>query len=156
MLTINGLSPNNNISMLWRNDIDEWIAPFSRNFNQVLIKNKKESIINNSYNEIKKYYNDFYYKKIFSFTEFKMLLLMFNSYYIQIGDLTNLLGLDTDSDTIDVIEKFKKYDIINYDVDNIIEFKDYKVIEQFKMINQQLNKNVLDEFSKKTSNKVKI
>ena len=56
MLTINGLSPNNNISMLWRNDIDEWIAPFSRNFNQVLIKNKKESIINNSYNEIKKYF----------------------------------------------------------------------------------------------------
>ena len=84
------------------------------------------------------------------------LLNFINSYYIQIGDLTNLLGLDTDSDTIDVIEKFKKYDIINYDVDNIIEFKDYKVIEQFKMINQQLNKNVLDEFSKKTSNKVKI
>ena len=64
-----------------------------------------------------------------------------------------MLGLDTIDDTEHVIEKFKKYGIIEYEVDNIIKFIDKKVIEQFKKINQLISRDALEQFRKECTNK---
>ena len=85
-----------------------------------------------------------------------MLLLIFNSYYIRIDQLTKLLGLDTDSDTEQIIEKFKQYGIIKYEIDNILEFIDKKVIYQFKNINKQISRYALDGLKKECTNNLKL
>ena len=159
MVIINGLSPNNNISMLWRNDLGTdkvWIPPFNRDINTLVMLKKKERIISESYSHMIEYYNNFCYKELFSFDEFKMLLLIFNSYYIRIDQLTKLLGLDTDSDTEQIIEKFKQYGIIKYEIDNILEFIDKKVIYQFKNINKQISRYALDGLKKECTNNLKL
>mgnify|MGYP000167052274 CR=1 FL=1 len=159
MITINGLSPNNNISMLWRDDLGDeetWIPPFSRDISAITMQIKKEKIIKESYSNMRKFYESFYYKDVFDFDEFKMLLLLFNSYYIKIEQIKKLLGLDTNNDVEDIIEKFKEYGIIKYEVDNIIEFVDKKVIEQFKKINQLLNADALENYRKECTNKISL
>ena len=156
MLTINGLSPNNNISMLWRDDLGDektWIPPFNRDISAITMQIKREKIIKESYSKMRKFYESFSYKDILSFDEFKMLLLLFNSYYIKIEQIKDLLGLDTCDDTEHIIEKFKKCDIIEYEVDNIIKFIDEKVIRQFKKINQLISKDALEQFKKECTNK---
>lgn len=156
MITISGLSPNNNISMLWRNDLGKdntWIPPFNRDVCIIAMQMKKEKIIKESYSNMRRYYNLFCYKDIFDFEEFKMLLLIFNSYYIRIEQITDLLGLDTKDDTEQVIAKFKKHGIIEYEVDNIIEFIDKKVIYQFKRINQLISRDALEKHKKECTNK---
>lgn len=156
MITINGLSPNNNISMLWRDDVGNektWIPPFNRDISLITMQLKKEKIIKESYFNMRKFYELFSYKDILSFDEFKMLLLLFNSYYIKIDQIKNLLGLDTIDDTEQVIEKFEKYGIIEYEVDNIIKFIDEKVIRQFKKINQLISRDALEQFKKECTNK---
>lgn len=156
MITINGLSPNNNISMLWRDDLGNektWIPPFNRDISSITMQIKKEKIIKESYSNMRKFYDSFSYKDILSFDEFKMLLLLFNSYYIKIEKIKDLLGLDTIDDAEHVIEKFKKYGIIEYEVDNIIKFIDKKVIEQFKKINQLISRDALKQFKKECTNK---
>lgn len=155
MLTINGLSPNNNISMLWRYDLGDdktWIPPFCRDINVITLQKKKDRIIKGTYIDLQSYYKDFIYKDSFSFEEFKMMLLLFNSYYINIKQITNLLGLDTENDTKEIIEKFMRYGIIRYEVDNILEFIDNDVIKQFKKINQQLSRYSLKDFKKECTN----
>ena len=137
--------------MLWRNDLGDnkdWIPPFNRDINCLIMQRKKEKIIKESYDKIRSYYNQFCYKNIYDLDEFKMLLLLFNSYYIRIDQITKLLGLDINEDAEEVIEKFKKNGIIRYEVDSILEFIDKNVIRQFKKINQQLSRNALDEFKK--------
>ena len=156
MLTINGLSPNNNISMLWRDDLGDertWIPPFNRDISAITMQIKKEKIIKESYSNMRKFYESFSYKDTLSFDEFKMLLLLFNSYYIKIEQIKDLLGLDTYEDTEHIIEKFKKCGIIEYEVDNIIKFIDEKVIRQFKKINQLISKDALEQFKKECTNK---
>ena len=156
MLTINGLSPNNNISMLWRADLGDertWIPPFNRDISAITMQIKKEKIIKESYSNMRKFYESFSYKDTLSFDEFKMLLLLFNSYYIKIEQIKDLLGLDTYEDTEHIIEKFKKCGIIEYEVDNIIKFIDEKVIRQFKKINQLISKDALEQFKKECTNK---
>lgn len=156
MITINGLSPNNNISMLWRDDLGDnqtWLPPFNRDINMLSMEKKKEKIIKESYVNMINYYNDFYFKDIYNFDEFKMLLLLFNSYCININQITKLLGVDTNEDAEMIIAKFKQYGIIKYEVDNILEFIDKNVIKQFKKINQQISRYALDGLDKKcTSN----
>lgn len=146
MITINGLSPNNNISLLWRDDLGNeniWIPPFRRHFNNRVIQIHKEKILKEPYFNLKKYYNNFLYKELFSFEEFKMLLLIFNSYSINIQQLTDLLGFDTDEETKITIEKFKKYGIIKYEIGGILEFCDERIIRQFKRIDQRLSGEAL-------------
>lgn len=159
MITINGLAPNNDISMLWRTDLGEdnnWIPPFSRNINMLVMQKKKEKIIKEPYPNLKNYYKEFCYNDKFNFDEFKMLLLLFNSYCIRIKQITRLLGLDTDSDTEQIIEKFKASGIIKYEADNILEFVDKNVIKQFKKINNQLNEDALNGLSKKCTDKLNL
>lgn len=156
MITINGLSPNNNISMLWRDDLGNektWIPPFNRDISAITMQIKKEKIIKESYFGMRKFYDSFFYKDILSFDEFKMLLLLFNSYYIKIEQIKDLLGLDTNDDTENIIEKFKKCGIIEYEADNIIKFIDKEVIEQFKRINQLISRDALEQFKKECINK---
>ena len=117
---------------------------------------KKEKLIKESYSEILNYYKQFYYKDIYTFEEFKMLLLLFNSYYIKINQITKLLGLDTNEDAEEILEKFKINGIIRYEVDSILEFADKNVIRQFKKINQQLSRKALNEFKKKCNNNLSI
>ena len=159
MIAINGIAPNNNISMLWRNDLGDnrdWIPPFNRDINCLVMQKKKEKLIKESYSEILNYYKQFYYKDIYTFEEFKMLLLLFNSYYIKINQITKLLGLDTNEDAEEILEKFKINGIIRYEVDSILEFADKNVIRQFKKINQQLSRKALNEFKKKCNNNLSI
>lgn len=85
-----------------------------------------------------------------------MLLLLFNSYYIKINQITKLLGLDTNEDAEEILEKFKINGIIRYEVDSILEFADKNVIRQFKKINQQLSRKALNEFKKKCNNNLSI
>ena len=142
--------------MLWRDDLGDertWIPPFNRDISAITMQIKKEKIIKESYSNMRKFYESFSYKDTLSFDEFKMLLLLFNSYYIKIEQIKDLLGLDTYEDTEHIIEKFKKCGIIEYEVDNIIKFIDEKVIRQFKKINQLISKDALEEFKKECTNK---
>ena len=85
-----------------------------------------------------------------------MLLLIFNSHCIQINKITMLLGLDTDEETEEIINKFKELGLIKYEINNYIEFIDADVIRQFKSINNEIHRDALDGYKKECTNKVKF
>lgn len=151
MLAIDNISPNNNISMLWRNDIDynNWNPIFDRERNILVIKRAIIKNIRSSYQYTRDEWIKFKYCNEIAFTEFKMLLLLFNSYYIEISEIKRLFGIDTEEEVVNILNKFKKLNIISYNENNILEFIDNDVICQFKYIINKLSGDSLNSIKKK-------
>ncbi len=146
MVTFNGLSPNNNISMLWNNNIkhnnSRWIPIFDRELSlELMIRKKNEYLIKNR-NEIFIFYEESFLKDMLTYEEFKVLIMLFNTYSIRKEYIKDALGFDTIDEVTKIIEKFEKCGIITYSLENILQFIDTKVIREMKKIDEEISKNV--------------
>ncbi len=146
MLTFNGISPNNNISMLWNNHIkynnSRWFPIFNREYSlELLIRKKNEYLIKNK-TEILELYKESFLKKDITYEEFKVLIILFNTYSIRKEYIKEALGFDTLEEVTEIIEKFVSYGIITYNIENILQFTDRKVINEMRRIDERISRSV--------------
>ena len=146
MLTFNGISPNNNISMLWNNNIMHnkyrWVPVFDREYSLELLRRKKNEYLIKNRNEIFEFYKGSFLKDIMTYEEFKVLIMLFNTYSIRKEYLKEALGFDTIEEVTEIIEKFVNCGIITYSIENILQFIDRRVINEMKKIDARISKSV--------------
>lgn len=146
MLTFNGISPNNNISMLWHDGIKHnncrWFPIFNREFSLELLRKKKNDYLIKNKNEINDIYQKSFLKNRINYKEFEVLIILFNTYSVRKEYIKEALGFDTTEDVIKIVEKFIEYDIITYSTENILEFIDRKVIDEMKKIDERISESV--------------
>lgn len=146
MLTFNGISPNNNISMLWRSDINynecKWSPVFNREYSLEYLRKKKNEYLINNKRGILKIYNNSDLKSKVTFEQFKVLIILFNTYSVRLEHIKDLLGFDNIEEVQNIIENFVNCGIISYSIDNILEFIDTEVIKEMKRVDQKISRNV--------------
>lgn len=146
MITFNGISPNNNISMLWHDNIKHdncrWIPIFNREFSLELLRKKKNDYLIKNKSEINEIYQKSFLRNLIEYKEFKVLIMLFNTYSIRKEYIKNALGFDTIEDVLKIIEKFVEYGIITYSTENILEFIDRRVINEMKKIDERISESV--------------
>ena len=146
MITFNGISPNNNISMLWNNNIEHnnyrWFPVFDREYSLELLRRKKNEYLIKNKNEIFEFYKESFLKKNMTYEEFKVLIMLFNTYSIRKEYIKEALGFDTIEEVTEIIEKFVNCGIITYSIENILQFIDKKVINEMRKIDERISKSV--------------
>ena len=146
MLTFNGISPNNNISLLWNNNIMHnnyrWFPVFDREYSLELLRRKKNEYLIKNKNEIFEFYKESFLKYRMTYDEFKVLIMLFNTYSIRKEYLKEALGFDTIEEVTEIIEKFVKCGIITYSIENILQFIDRKVINEMRKIDERISRSV--------------
>lgn len=146
MLTFNGISPNNNISLLWNNNImhnnHRWFPVFNREYSLELLRKKKNEYLRKNKNEIFEFYKESFLKYQMTYDEFKALIMLFNTYSIRKEYLKEALGFDTIEEVTEIIEKFVKCGIITYSIENILQFIDRRVINEMMKIDERISRSV--------------
>lgn len=146
MLTFNGISPNNNISLLWNNNIMHnnyrWFPVFDREYSLELLRRKKNEYLIKNKNEIFEFYKESFLKYRMTYDEFKVLIMLFNTYSIRKEYLKEALGFDTIEEVTEIIEKFVKCGIIAYSIENILQFIDRRVINEMRKIDERISRSV--------------
>lgn len=155
MLVIDGIAPNNNISMIWYDKIiykgAKWIPIFNTEYNNQWIINHKERILKSSERELRLLYREFIYKNKYVYEEFIIILLLFNLYCVNRKKLKAILGVDTFEEVDNIIDKFVEDGIIVYDTNNILEFKDKVLIRQLRRFEEILYYDKNTKLLKKVS-----
>lgn len=146
MLTFNGISPNNNISMLWNNNIEynnsRWFPVFNREYSlELLVRKKNEYLIKNK-TEIFELYQESFLKEDITYEEFTVLIILFNTYSIRKEYIKEALGFDTLEEITEIIEKFVSCGIITYSIENILQFIDKRVINEMRRIDERISRSV--------------
>lgn len=77
-----------------------------------------------------------------TFEEFKVLIILFNTYSIRKGYIKELLGFDSIEEVSKIIEKFVDCGIISYSTDNILEFINSNVINEMRKIDTRISESV--------------
>lgn len=143
MLTFNGISPNNNISMLWNNYIEHnncrWIPVFNREYALEFLRKKKDDYLLKNKKELFEFYKNSFLANQFTYEEFKVLVMLFNTYSIRLEYIKEAMGFDNTEEILKIIEKFIKYGIITYSTENILEFTDDKVINEIKKVDKKIS-----------------
>ena len=146
MLTFNGISPNNNISLLWNNNImhnnHRWFPVFNREYSLELLRKKKNEYLRKNKNKIFEFYKESFLKYQMTYDEFKALIMLFNTYSIRKEYLKEALGFDTIEEVTEIIEKFVKCGIITYSIENILQFIDRRVINEMMKIDERISRSV--------------
>lgn len=146
MITFNGISPNNNISMLWNNNIKHndlrWFPIFNREYSLELLRKKKNDYLRKNKSEINDIYQKSFLKNRIEYKEFEVLIILFNIYSIRKEYIKESLGFDSTEDVIKIIEKFIECGIITYSTENILEFIDRRVIDEMKKIDERISESV--------------
>ena len=65
--------------------------------------------------------------------------------------IRDLLGVDTISEAMTIIDKFKRDGIIEYDTDNSLEFLDSSIVKQFKQFDKEIYYEQTSSHLKKVS-----
>lgn len=132
LIGINGVSPNNNLSLLWNNNIANWNPLLDRDINiLVLTKRKQEYLKQNRIGIFSFYKSSEKLNKIITFFEFEMLVLVYNCYGIDIKSL-NKFGI---CDSINILNEIVKTLIAKkiIKIENaIIEIIDSNILEELK------------------------
>jgi hypothetical protein len=77
-LAINMTSPNSNISILWSSNFEKWIKLLDRDLDLIALENRNLRILKAKKNELVAFYNFNINKKLLTFKEFKILILIYN------------------------------------------------------------------------------
>ena len=146
MVTFDGISPNSNISMLWNDNINhnncKWIPVFNREYSLEALRRKKNEYLRKNKNAVLDFYHNSFLRTKITYDEFKVLIILFNTYSIRIDYIREVLGYDSVEEIIKIIEKFINYGIITYSIENILQFIDTKVINEMRKIDEKISKSV--------------
>lgn len=87
MISMNGSSPNNNISLLWRDDIKNWNKLLDRDINITILANKKNNYIKDNKGIILEFFYKKEIRKFIDYDTFYLLVLIYNCYGMDIEAL---------------------------------------------------------------------
>jgi hypothetical protein len=141
MISLMGISPNNNISMIWRDDIlvndTKWIPLLNREISVQMISKYRINIFKNNTKLLFEYYKKIKHKVNINFDDYKLLFLYFVKRNSKIEDIIEILGLDNSRQIEDAINKLKGIKIIVI-IEGQITFINKMLISNFKDLTNQL------------------
>ncbi|QVK18274.1 hypothetical protein KHQ81_00730 [Mycoplasmatota bacterium] len=141
MISLMGISPNNNISMIWRDDIikdgQKWIPLLDREIGLKMITRYRIEVFKNN----KKLLYDFY-KKIskkleITFEEYKVIYLFFVKKNIQFNEIKKILGYDNHNQINEIIANLKYKKIITF-IDGYINILNQYLIKNMKDLTNRI------------------
>lgn len=148
MLSINGTSSNNNLSLLYSDDIDNWNKLLDRDINLVVLSQKRSKIIKENRGLIAKYYFDNkVLKKTVSLKEFELLILLYDCFGMDIELLKKFNFFATIKECEEVFKSLQDKKILKEGF--FIEIIDKNILQFLK----KFNKKIDNDFIKKTSKK---
>jgi len=117
MMVLNELSPNNNLSLIWRDDIcyngGAWIPLIDRNINLCILEKRKLDNIDKNRAKISRVFSDI--KEIIEYEDFILLILVYNCCGITNHDIDTFKIFDDEEETRRRLNKLKNNDIITFD-----------------------------------------
>ena len=147
MVSINGTSPNNNISLLYSDDIDDWIKLLDRDIDLIALNIRRKKIINNEKYEINRFYKDNGIEKNISLKEFKALILLYNCYGMDIELLKKFGFFATLKECNEILQSLYDKHILKDDY--FVEIIDKKIIALLKKFNKYIDDTFIKEKNKK-------
>lgn len=147
MLSINGTSSNNNLSLLYRKDIENWNGLLDRDIDLIVLNQKRNKIIKERKNEITKFYFDYNLKDVVSLQEFEVLILLYNCYGMDIELLKKFSFFATINECATTLRSLFDKGILNDDY--FIEIIDTKILRILKNFDNYIDDNFIKNKSKK-------
>lgn len=145
MVSLNFLSPNNNLSMLYGKNVDEWDSLLDRDLNIIIFHQRKKNILlQHSFLMHNFYQNNF--ASLLSYDEFKLLVLIYNCYGIGEDLLKEFHLCSTTEDLQQLIGSLIEKNILEDSY--FLYIIDKNVLSKLRNFN-----NSLDEKFKKKKNK---
>lgn len=149
MISINGVSPNNNISMLWRKDIIyneiNWTGLLDRDLCWEALDTKKRNLIQKERSLYQMYTANTYIVKKVTWEEFQLMMYLFNEYNVNIEHLRKIMGYDTKEEIKEKINKFEQQGIITTSDYGTVCFKDKEIIKELKRIDKIIMNKIVEK-----------
>jgi len=149
MVSMNGSSPNNNVSLLWSDDIANWNKLLDRDINITILANKKNNYIRENKGIILKFFYKNEISKFIDYDTFYLLVLIYNCY-----------GMD-----IEALKKFKYFATIEMCEEKVctlqekgilakgifLEIIDEKILELLGDLDKIINRSITNSLKVKNT-----
>lgn len=130
MISINGVSPNNNLSLLYRDDIENWNKLLDRDINLLVLNKKRSEIIKENVKEISTFYYSEKLNNLVTLKEFQLLILLYNCFGMDTELLKKYNFFATIKEYEGVLAKLKEKGILNNDF--FVEINDKNILQILK------------------------
>jgi len=118
MVSLNGLSPNNNLPMIWDSNLvlneNLWSPLLNRKFKLEILEKVKKIVFKQNKEEFYKIYKS-RAKKICNLREFQLLYILYTMKYITFNTIQEYFGFDSILELRDMLNKLESRGIIIYD-----------------------------------------
>ena len=143
MISINGVSPNNNISMLWRRNIIyhemNWSNLLDRDFCWEVLDNKKKKLVSKSFKVNEIYETEKYINSNLTQKDLELLIYLFNEYSINVEQLRKIMGYDNTTQIEEQLKELEEKNIITITKDyRFVCFKDNQIIKILRRIDRHI------------------
>lgn len=143
MISINGVSPNNNISMLWRRNIIyhemNWSNLLDRDFCWEVLDNKKKKLVSKSFKVNEIYETEKYINSNLTKKDLELLIYLFNEYSINVEQLRKIMGYDNTTQIEEQLKELEEKNIITITKDyRFVCFKDNQIIKILRRIDRHI------------------
>lgn len=135
MISLMGVSPNNNISMIWRDDIvnngEKWIPLLDREIGVKMILKYRIEVFKNNTRLLFQYYKKIDKKVDLTFEEYEVVYLYFVKKNISYEEINKILGFDNYNQIKVITDKLKNKKLISI-IDEKILFTNKLLINNMK------------------------
>lgn len=144
MVSINFVSPNNNLSMLYGKNIDDWDSLLDRNLNLIVLHERKIKLLSRNQHILRNFYNNNFQLKL-TFDEFKLLLLIYNCSGISEELLKEFHFCATIDDVNELIDSLRIKNILSNQY--YLSIIDRKILRKLRTLDDSLS----EDYTKKKS-----
>ncbi len=138
MVSINFVSPNNNLSMLYGKNIDDWDSLLDRNLNLIILRERKIKLLSRNQHILRNFYNN-NVKSELDFDEFKLLLLIYNCSGISEELLKEFHFCATIEDVNELIDSLRRKNILSNQY--YLSIIDRKILRKLRNLDDSLNED---------------
>lgn len=118
LVSLNGLSPNNNLPMIWESNLvineNLWSPLLNRKFKLEILEKLKKMVFKQKKEEFFEIYKK-RAKKICNLREFQLLYILYTMKYITFNTIQEYFGFDSILELRDILNKLESRGIIIYD-----------------------------------------
>ncbi len=146
MVSINFVSPNNNLSMLYGRNIDDWDSLLDRNLNLIVLHERKIKVLARNQYILRNFYNKSL-KSELTFDEFKLLLLIYNCSGISEDLLKEFHFCATIDEINELIDSLRCKNVLNNEY--YLSISNREILKKLRALDDRLSKDYKKKKNKK-------
>lgn len=143
MVSINGTSSNNNLSMLYSDDIDNWNKLLDRDIDLWILNTKRKNIIQKDKFKITMFYKESKLEEVITLKEFEVLILLYNCCGMDIELLKKFGFFATLEECEETLKSLYEKNILKDDC--FVEIIDKEMIKILKKFDKYIDDNFIKE-----------